>query len=70
MWKEFVPKNHKQELFHKLHNVRQNSSTVQEYTWEFFNLCTRLNSVEEEDVRHYLKSLQQHIQGRLTILNS
>lgn len=31
-WKESVSTNHKQELFHKLHNLSQNSSNVQENT--------------------------------------
>ena len=68
---KFLPIDYRQTLFQKLHNFRQGSKTVQEYTEEFYNLQARndLREDEEQRIARYLAGLRPQIQDELIFCN-
>ncbi|XP_024177783.1 uncharacterized protein LOC112183652 [Rosa chinensis] len=61
--KRFLPENYTQNNFMKLHNIRQGSRTVDEFTEEFDLLTTRCGVIEEEEqlIARYLGGLRKEI---------
>ena len=46
---KFLPTDYRQTLFQKLHNLKQESKTVQEYTEEFYILQAHNDLKEDEE---------------------
>nr|XP_025625248.1 uncharacterized protein LOC112717433 [Arachis hypogaea] len=61
--KKFLPQHYRQEVFIKLHNLKQKSLTVEEYTMEFEELLMKcdIQEPEEQTVARYLGGLNEDI---------
>ncbi|KAL6200582.1 hypothetical protein ACLB2K_030363 [Fragaria x ananassa] len=62
--KKFLPENYTQNNFLKLHNIRQGSRSVDEFTEEFDLVTTMCGVIEEEEqtIARYLGGLRKEIQ--------
>ncbi|KAG5235487.1 CCCH-type zinc finger family protein [Salix suchowensis] len=65
----FLPFRYTQILFQRLHSLRQNARTVDEYTEEFYQLIARnnLSETEEQLVARYMGGLRQPLQDALSL---
>lgn len=69
MNQEFLPPNHEQPLYTKLHGLTQAIRSVEEYTTEFYRLVARNKLVEMEPrlVAMYLYGLHIPIQDAMVV---
>ncbi|GJW20649.1 putative reverse transcriptase domain-containing protein [Tanacetum coccineum] len=59
----FIPHNYQRLMYQKLHNLKQGTKSVEDYTTEFYQLITR-NDIQETDdklVSHYIGGLRVQI---------
>lgn len=65
----FLPYNYEQSLFQKLHTLRQNTRSVNDYTKEFFDLVMRIDVRDSEPklVVRYIAGLHSTLQDTLSM---
>ncbi|KAL8546470.1 hypothetical protein ACS0TY_006269 [Phlomoides rotata] len=68
---EFLPFNYSRTLYHKMHNLRQETHTVDAYTEEFYQLLSRtdLHESDEQLISRYVGGLQITFEDVLNLLS-
>ena len=58
--RKYLPENYKQDVYIKIHNLRQRDMSVEEYTAEFDSLMIKgvLKEVKEQSIARYLSGLK------------
>ena len=60
----FLPHNYMRTLYQQLHNLRQCTQSIDEYTQEFYQLVARVDLADSEDqlVSCYIGGMRQRFQ--------
>ena len=67
----FLPHNYMRTLYQQLHNLRQGTQSIDEYTREFYQLVARVDFADSEDqlVSRYIGSMRQQFQDTLNLFD-
>jgi hypothetical protein len=67
---KFIPKDYQIILFQRMHNLRQQLSSVKEYTEEFYKINIRVGHRESDDekVARYMNGLRYGIQDEMSMI--
>ena len=67
--RKYLPINYKQEIYHKLHNLKQKELSVDEYTASFDHLMMQgeLVEPEEQSIARYIGGLRYDIANMLQL---
>ena len=67
----FLPHNYMRTLYQQLHNLRQGTQSIDEYTREFHQLVTRVDLANSEDqlVSRYIGGMRQQFQDTLNLFD-
>ena len=67
----FLPHNYMRTLYQQLHNLRQGTQSIDEYTREFYQLVARVDLANSEDqlVSRYIGGMRQQFQDTLNLFD-
>ena len=67
----FLPHNYMHTLYQQLHNLRQGTQSIDEYTREFYQLVARVDLTDSEDqlVSRYIGGMRQQFQDTLNLFD-
>ena len=67
----FLPYNYMHTLYQQLHNLRQGTQSIDEYTREFYQLVARVDLADSEDqlVSRYIGGMRQQFQDTLNLFD-
>ena len=67
----FLPHNYMRTLYQQLHNLKQGTQSIDEYTREFYQLVARVDLADSEDqlVSRYIGGMRQQFQDTLNLFD-
>ena len=67
----FLPYNYMRTLYQQLHNLKQGTQSIDEYTREFYQLVARVDLADSEDqlVSRYIGGMRQQFQDTLNLFD-
>ena len=67
----FLPYNYMRTLYQQLHNLRQGTQSIDEYTRVFYQLVARVDLADSEDqlVSRYIGGMRQQFQDTLNLFD-